>query len=69
MGGQKNVDALSFLRNEKDTNTLVIKKLDDLIKLFILEVNKKTSKIARTAVRYILIYTPTNLLQNASYEA
>ena len=44
MGGQKIIDAISFLRKEKETNTLFTNKLDDLIKMFISEVNKKLPK-------------------------
>ena len=67
MGDQKIVDAINFLGKEKRTNTLTTNNFDELIILFISEVNKKLPKNARTAKNYIQIYTPTIRLQNASY--
>ena len=59
-GIQKIADAINFLKkNSKKQDTLVTNLLDDLIRIFISEVNKKNFlKNARTAKRCILNYTP-----------
>ena len=44
MGSQKIIDAINFLRNEKERNIRATSKIEDLIKMFISEVNKKLPK-------------------------
>ena len=58
MGDQKIVDAISFLGKEKRTNILATNNLDELAKLFILEVNKKLLKKCKDCKQlYTDLYT------------